>query len=99
MAKFNDVTTGTSGMMEALQLITQGFGVDQFAIFDASEGFKNKIQDVIQSRNFFRGKSVDFDGMDKSGIAGLLNIREHGYREMNEQLAFQGEEQYQTVGT
>ena len=99
MAKFNDVTTGTSGMMEALQLITQGFGVDQFAIFDASEGFKNKIQDVIQSRNFFRGKAVDFDGMDKSGIAGLLNIREHGYREMNEQLAFQGEEQYQTVGT
>ena len=95
---FRSVTEGAT-MSEALGLLNIGFGTDRFATFDASIEFKNKIQNVIQARNFFRGKDVDFDGMEKDGVSGLLNIREFGYRELNEQLAFKGEEQFQTVGT
>ena len=92
-------TTEGASMSEALTLLKQGFGTTRKSAFDPTTGFFNQVQDVIQARNFFRGKGVDFDGMSKSGVAGLLNIKFFGYREMNDQLAFQGQEQYQTVGT
>lgn len=96
--KFRSVTAGL-GIDEALSFLDLGFGGDQRLTFNASDKFVNEIQDTIQARNFFRGKGVDFDGMSKNGVSGLLNIREFGYREMNDQLAFLGQEQYQTVGT
>ena len=97
--KFNRITEG-AGLEESLGLINIGFDSTRFDVFNANAEFTNQIQDVIQARNFFNKRTnIDRDSLETEGVSGLLNIKEFGYRELNEQLAFQGEEQFMTVGT
>lgn len=95
---FDSLTSGTDNRAEAFALFNT-FGVSNQQFFDdPAAQWTNSLKTVINARNFFRGKSVNFEGSIGTGPA-LLGIRELGYRELNEQLAFQGEAQFETIGT
>jgi len=91
-----DNAFGGKGNRHFAQIALSSFGLDKFDVFegDVDQSTLSTIKNRIDATKFF----TDAERFGNSGET-KISILTSGYREFDDQIAFQGKERFQTVGT
>lgn len=92
-AVFDTVFSGAT--QEEGLLLLDLLGSNKQDVFSGSFG-RSRVEDTINARNFFNNSGVT---NDINGTHLLYEIATNGYREMDDRLAFQGRQRFNTVKT
>ncbi len=71
------------------------WGSNKQDVFSGAFG-RSRVEDTINARNFFNNTGVT-NGINGTHL--LYEIATNGYREMDDRLAFQGRQRFNTVKT